>query len=160
VQQQGGSILSRVDGDVTVLHLTEVEKREGDIMERDYSRAQEQFRNISEVEAFRANYGSEKSFRADYASAIRQALAILARIQAEQREFILKQRSAYLWKPHADAITFLINNSHRLQAQFGTLLGMAEHRGLIDKATALNATLQKLHLQVQTAAKALQDAGN
>ncbi len=245
VQQQGASILSRVEGDVTVLHLIEVEKREGEIMENDYSRAQEQFRNISrlkkavdsrtgtlpgrarseprsqavhhrstpppdhdlpagvtgaievsklktmedtirnfvmaadprsanlvplqagnlplsnpEVEAFRASHGSEKSFRAEYAGAVRQALAIIARIQAEQREFILKQRSAYLWRPHADAIAFLINTSQRLQEQCGTLLGMAEQRGLTEKVTALKSTLQKLRSQIQAAARALQDTGS
>jgi len=244
VQQQGASILSRVEGDVTVQQLTEVEKREGEIMESDYNRAQEQFRNISklkkavdartaglrpvlppsesgipaahrsmapppdhdlpagvtgaievaklkamedairtfvlaadpksanivplhtgnlplssaEVEVFRANYGAEKSFRAEYAGAIRQALAIVARIQVEQREFILKQRSAYLWKPHADAITFLIHSAQRLQEQCGSLLFMAEQRGLSDKVTAMNGALQKLRFQVQAAAKTLQGA--
>ena len=248
VQEQGASILSRVNGDITVQHLTEVEKREREILEGDYGRAQEHFRNISklkkavdsrnsslrsapvfthaetgnpavyrsampppdhdlptgvtgaievaklknmedaictfvsaadpkcanvvpieggnlplsnaEVEAFRANYGGEKSYRAEYAAAIRQSLAIIARIQVEQREYILKQRSAYLWKPHADSMTFLINTAQRLQEQCGSLLGMAEHRGLSDKVTAMSGTLQKMRLQVQAAAKALQEAGN
>ena len=49
VQQQGGSIMSRVDGDVTVQHLTEVEEQQTEIMQTEYGRAQEQFRKISKL---------------------------------------------------------------------------------------------------------------
>src|SRR5262249_42405166 len=45
VQQAGGSILSKVEGEVTVKELAEVEPDV--LLGKDYSRAQEQFRNVS-----------------------------------------------------------------------------------------------------------------
>ena len=251
VQQQGGSIMSRVDGDVTVQHPAEVEKQQTEIMQTEYGRAQEQFRKISklkkavdsrtgahphaaaaaaaahaplpgvpsgstahaagvdeavpagvnkgierdklrsmedsirkfilaadprssnvvplrngnmalsnaEVDAFRPDYGAEKSFRADYAGALRQTVAIQACIQAELQEFNSKQSSAYLWKPHADALAFLIGAAQKAQEQCGGVLVAAEQRGLADKATAITSSLQKMRQQVQLAAKALQGDG-
>jgi hypothetical protein len=248
VQQQGASIMSRVDGDVTVQHLAEVEEQQAEIMQTEYGLAQEQFRKISklkkavdsrtgahpraaaahatvpgvptgrtahapgvgeavpagvnpsieqgklrsmeesirnfilaadprsanvvplrngntalsnpEVDAFRADYGAEKSFRADYASALRRTVAIQARLQSELQEFKNKQSSAYLWKPHADALAFLIGAAQKLQEQCGRVLAVAEQRGLADKATAITASLRKMRQQVQFAAKALQGDGN
>jgi hypothetical protein len=246
VQQQGASILSRVDGDVTVKHLTEVEEQETEILQTEYGRAQEHFRRISkfkkavdtrtkgqpqpevaaraaasakarvahvpemaehvpaaintvleesklrsmedsirnfvlaadpnsanivplrggnlalsgaEVDSFRAQYGGEKSFRADYAGALRQAVCLQARMLAELQEFGAKQKSAYLWKPHADALTYLMTSAQRLQQQCQEILVVAEQRGLADKITALNGSLQKLRGQIQVAARALQGSG-
>jgi hypothetical protein len=251
VQAQGASILSRVDGDVTVKHLTEV--KESEIMQTEYGRAQEDFRKISkfkkavdtrtaaqprplapvipsapppafpaevprysqvpdvadslppganaaveqgnieavessirnfviaadpkaanvvpmrygnlslsnaEVEAFRADYSGEKSFRADYARALRAAVNLQARLIAELREFSAKQASAYLWKPHADALTYLMTSSQKLQEQCDEILATADQRGLAEKSSALNTSLQKLRMQVQLAARALQDNSN
>jgi hypothetical protein len=45
VQQDGGSILSRVDGEVTVKNLADVE--ENSIMKQEYGKAQENFRKVS-----------------------------------------------------------------------------------------------------------------
>jgi hypothetical protein len=249
VQQQGGSIMSRVDGDVTVQHLAAVEEQQSEIMQTEYGRAQEQFRKISklkkavdsrtrahphaaaaahapvpgvlsgrtahapgvgenvpagvnttveqgklrsmessirsfilaadprscnvvplrhgnmvlshaEVDAFRADYGAEKSFRADSAGALRQTVAIQARIEAELQEFNSKQSSAYLWKPHADALAFLIGAAQKAQEQCRGILVVAEQRGLTDKATAITGSLQKMRQQMQLAAKALQGDGN
>ncbi|MGZ4827847.1 MAG: hypothetical protein ACXVY9_10815 [Terriglobales bacterium] len=247
VQEQGGSIMSRVDGDVTVLNLTEVEQHEGEILHSDYRGAQEQLRKISvlkkavdsrtgarphapaaavaahaaaslsgsgqlphvpeagdpvtggvaielgklrviedsirnfilaadpnaanvvplhngnlsltnaEVEAYRANYGAEKSFRSDYTAAVRQAIAIYARIQVELQEYNSKLGSAYLWKPHADSLAFLINSAQRLQEQCGAVLSVAEQRGLADKVNAITGALQKMRQQLHLAAKALQE---
>jgi hypothetical protein len=251
VQQQGGSIMSRVDGDVTVQHLTAVEEQQTEIMRAEYGQAQEQFRNISrlkkavdsrtgahphaaaataaahapvpgvlsgrsahapgvgeafaagvnpaieqgklrsmessirnfilaadprsanvvplrngnvalsnaELDAFRTDFGSEKSFRADYAGVLRRAVAIQARIQLELHEFNGKQRSAYLWKPHADALAFLIGAAQKVQEECGGVLVVAEQRGLAEKATAVTSSLQKMHQRVQLAAKALQGDG-
>lgn len=245
VQQQGGSILSRVDGDVTVQHLAEVEERETEILQSEYGRAQEHFRKISkfkkavdtrtkgqpqprvtvavpaaasaraahvpdaaehvpagintavelgklhameesirnfvlaadpkaanvvplrdgnlslsaaEVDAFRASYGEEKSFRADYAAALRQTVAIQGGMTAELQGFSAKKKSAYLWKPHADAITYLLTYAKKLEEQCRAIVKMAEQRGLAEKTAAMNASLQKLRAQVQVAAAALKDA--
>ena len=247
VQQQGGSIMSRVDGDVTVKHLTDVE--ENKIMETEYGRAQEQFRKISkfkkavdtrsagrpapaaapvpprpaatsrpakaphvptehlpmrgmdvtleesklrsmqdsvrnfvlaadpksanvvplkngnlvltaaEVEIFRAEYLGEKSFRGDFASAVCLVVAIQACMSMELREFTAKRNSAYLWKPHADSLTFLVSRAQRAQEQCGAVIDTAQKRGLGEKVNAMNASLQKMRVQVQLVAQALEKVG-
>ena len=58
VQQEGGSIMSRVDGDVTVKHLADVE--EGHILKQEYGRAQEHFHKVSK---FKKAVDSRRSAR-------------------------------------------------------------------------------------------------
>ena len=253
VQEQGGSIMSRVDGDVTVKHLTEV--KESEVLNAEYGSAQESFRKISmfkkavdtrtrsgsrpmapgqehhapatstgrspghapasalaasvpwveqvpsainpaveqgklrtmedsirnfvlaadpkaanivplrngnlvlsgaEVDAFRTDYGGEKSFRADYAASLRTIMALQGRFLAEIFEFKARQGSAYLWKPHADALTWLVTAAQKVEQQCGEILKVADQRGLADKAAILNASVQKLKTHIQMAAKALQ----
>jgi hypothetical protein len=251
VQDQGGSIMSRVDGDVIVKHLTEVE--ESTIMKQEYGRAKEQFRNVSrlkkavdsrrsgrgaeapappaasqlpsmtrpkprvkepkpletgslaeapalsggsaiedgktqntldsirsfvraaqgnwnmvpirngnialtaaEAEAFRADTLTEKSFRGDYATLLTQSVAILARMTMELEDYNSKRDSAYLWKPHADALTYLISAAGRVLSNATSVLAVAEQRGLVDKAKALNASLDRMKAQTALVAKALQ----
>jgi hypothetical protein len=113
-----------------------------------------------ELDAFRALYGDEKSFRADYAAALRRIISIQARLTAELQGFSAKQKSAYLWKPHADALTYLFTCVQRLEEQCRAILKMGEQRGLTDKISAMNASLQKLRVQVQAAAKALKGASD
>ena len=253
VQQDGGSIMSRVDGDVTVKHLTEV--KESEVLNAEYGSAQESFRKISmfkkavdtrtrsgsrpmapgqehhapaistgrspghapapalaasvpwveqvpsainpaveqgklrtmedsirnfvlaadpkaanivplrngnlvlsgaEVDAFRTDYGGEKSFRADYAASLRTIMALQGRFLAEIFEFKARQGSAYLWKPHADALTWLVTAAQKVEQQCGEILKVADQRGLAEKAATLNASVQKLKTHIQMAAKALQ----
>ena len=45
MQREGGSILSRLEGDITVKQLTEVET--GQILAEDYQYAQDEFRKVS-----------------------------------------------------------------------------------------------------------------
>jgi hypothetical protein len=247
VQKQGGSMSSRVDGDVTVKHLAEVQ--EGEILKTEYGRAQEHFRAISkfkkavdvrtgaqpramaasaraaepvpvlvpasvpvvpeaaisgvdpaieagklqtmedsirnfimaadpesanvvplrsanvgltaaEVDAFRVQYGSEKSFRADFTNALRYAVALQARFITELKEYSAKESSEYLWKPHADSLTWLMTAAQKFDEACGELLHTAEQRGLTEKAAALNGSLQKVRTQVQLSAKALRGNGS
>src|SRR3954469_7587800 len=58
VQQEGGSIMARVDGDVTVKHLTDV--HEGHILKQEYGRAQEHFQKVSK---FKKAVDSRRSAR-------------------------------------------------------------------------------------------------
>jgi len=247
VQQEGASIMSRVDGDVMVKHLAEVE--EDSILNQEYGRAQERFRKISqfkkavdtrrgaraggarmaasatpavgapatpapattpaagapaaanisleagklrnleetimtfvraaesksahivplrqgnlgltpaEVEAYRADFRNEKSFRADYAAAMRQIVALIARMRGELQELDSKKHSAYLWKPHADSLTYMLAVADGLNAKVAQLLAMAEQRGLGDKSTAMTASLTKLQAEVQSVAGKLQGLG-
>lgn len=254
IQEQGGSISTRVEGDVTVQHLADVE--EDRILHTEYGKAQEHFRKISkfkravdrrnagrpgggaspfvtpesappprveeplfassptvlaqetapggfnpvveegklrsmqdsirnfvkaadpraagvfplrkgnlallpqEIEGFRNDYSGEKSFRADYASALRQIVALQACLLTELQEFQAKQKSAYLWKPHADALTYLLSAAQKAEQQYEAVVAVAQQRGLTDKIQALTGSLQRLRTQVQNAAKGLEKAGS
>lgn len=248
VQQEGASVMSRVDGDVTVKHLEEVEEDQS--LSLEYGRAQEHFRKISkykkavdkrmpgkpgapavaaaaaapgaqaapaaaaaaaatpvmaasvpvdalqesritnvgefirnflagappatkavivpmphgnvvvspaEAEAFRADYRGEKSFRADYANCLVQMVSMQGRMAAEFKDYSAKKASSqYLWKPHADSLTYLLAAANREMGKAGELIGLAQKRGLADKVTAITATLEKLRTQVREVAIALQ----
>ena len=284
VQREGGSILSRVDGDITVKHLTELETQQEQILLEDYQNSQDQFRKVSkykkavdskragrstyapipprtaapeaprpvvaapviptaafalqpvastmpqapapapqaemrpamkqqpeilavppsqavqnavhegkihstretiknhvrsadtrlahivpvkksklvlsaaEVEAFRADYHGEKSFRADYANVIMMMVAYLSRMIVEVDEYNQKATSAYLWKPHADALTYLLSTLQRIILEAEQVKKVAEGRGLQDKATALEVSLGKLKKYAQTVSHTLQAA--
>ncbi len=253
VQEEGGSIMARVDGDVTVQQLAEVEENE--ILRTEYGRAQEAFRKISkmkkavdirgsarpaasappvarpaavptrrpavapaaappsarsvgsetviiknlleesklkgvedslcefvraaapdwnhvvpvrrgeitlsasEIEAFRADYGDEKSFRADYAAALRLIIALQARLMEELEDYRTKRKSAHLWQPHADTLAYLLEATRRTIGTCGPVLATAHQRGLKDKATALDASLQKLRTQSELVTKTLENKG-
>ena len=228
-QQQGASIMSKVDGDVTFQHLEAVGD---DVLNVEYGRAQEQFRNVStfkkavdkkmpgsrpavvagggamaavapaaihsdleegkiratadsirnfaraadtkaitlvvplphgncaltaaEAEAFRADFLQEKSFRADYARSMQRAVCVSNRMIIEMRDYHAKRRSEYLWKPHADALTYLLAAANRETGNAGALIGLAQQRGLTDKISAMKATIDKLRGQCQNVAAALQ----
>jgi hypothetical protein len=251
VQQAGGSIMAKVEGDVTVKQLADVQ--EDQILETEYGRAQEHLRNVSrfkkavdirtgqkaaaasaatssrphpataqsargviahgggsaaeigksldrtveegklrtmlesirnfiyaadpkaanifpmrngnlplsqpEVEAFKAEFRGEKSFRGDFAQALANSVALLARMIVELDDFRQRQNSAYLWKPHADSLAFLLQQANRLQEECGAILHVAEGRGLVDKVNGMTATLQKLRTQCVNVAKALEGVG-
>ncbi len=230
--QQGASIMSKVDGDVTMQHLEQV----GDhVLNVEYGRAQEQFRKVSqfkkavdkkmpgggarpavavggaaaaaapapaamvndleegrirsisesirnfvragenkgaavivplphgncsvtasEVEAFRADFLQEKSFRADYARCMQRAVVLNTRMIAEMRDYQAKRGSEYLWKPHADALAYLLASANRETENAGALIGLAQQRGLSDKISAMKATVDKLRTQCTQVAAALQ----
>jgi hypothetical protein len=256
VQEEGASIMSKVEGDVTVKHLAEVDDHH--LMNQEYGKAQENFRKIStfkkavdkrggkpasayaaaasphhathsqpaaparshgpahttpagpgpgaipkhlnpveetkinsqldamrsfvrvaekschvipltkgnmgitpnEAEALRSDFAHEKSFRADFANATAMLVALGARLKVEEVEFREKQGSAYLWKPHADAIAYII---HRSQEAFGVanqMMDLAEKRGLQDKAAALRASSLKLREMLTHSAALLKTAGS
>lgn len=248
VEKEGGSIMSRVDGDVTVKHLTEVE--EAAILKQEYGHAQQHFhkvskfkkavdsrrsgrppaaaaaaspgnlppavaaravrpagvqsiadapgralggvnpieenkikglaesirnfvrsneggnvvsvRNISlaltpgELEAFKSDYGTEKSFRSDYAAMVTYIVAMHTRMHQEMDDYKSKRSSAYLWKPHADSLTYLITAGNKAVEEGTKLVGLAEQRGLGDKAKGMQASVEKLRAQIGVAAQTLQ----
>ena len=110
----------------------------------------------SEAEALRADYGGEKSFRADYAQCVGFLVAMMARVEVEMHEFIDKQGSAYLWKPHADAITFLINLTGEAFQTAEQLIALAQQRGLTERVNAMRATMLRVQKLMQDAATRLQ----
>jgi hypothetical protein len=115
---------------------------------------------LSEAEALRADFAHEKSFRADYANSIAMLVALMARLKVEEVEFGEKQGSAYLWKPHADAIAYIIQRSQDAFATANQMIELAEKRGLQDKAGALNASCLKLRQALQHSAALLKTAGS
>jgi hypothetical protein len=254
VQQEGGSIMARVDGDVTVKHLADVEGEK--IASQEYGRAQEHFRKIAkykkavdtrrggrataaaaaaanagpaggppppsrfagppvqkatvmaepqgrthahaaeeakvrgviesirtfirandgktqaqnivpmrngnlvlnptEVDAFKADYGTERSFRADYANSAAMMMALTTRMQQEVEDYRAKRDSAHLWKPHADSLQALLALSQRTLEESVGVLATAEQRGLADKVKALQASQEKLRQFMQIATQTLQ----
>jgi hypothetical protein len=110
-----------------------------------------------EIESFRADFGDERSFRADYATAHRRVIALLGRVMAEAKDFESKQNSEFLWKPHADSLTFLLNMARGSLDQATKLATTAEQRGLAEKASAMKTSLQRLQAEMQRAAQALEE---
>jgi hypothetical protein len=257
VQDKGASIMSKVEGDITVKHLADVQEEH--VMNQEYGKAQENFRKIStfkkvidkrgggkpvsafaaaashvpqqapapalsahhgaahaahtgaaapaappkslnpveeskinaqldairsfvrvaerschvvpltrgnlsitpqEADALRADHAHEKSFRADYANAMSILAAIMARLIVEEVEFREKGSSAYLWKPHADAITYLVHRSQEAFAQVNQMIELCEKRGLKDKAEAIKASALKLRVALQQTAATLKTASS
>jgi hypothetical protein len=265
VQKGGGSILSRVEGDITVQHLSKVPA--GELLEEDYQHAQDEFRKVSryqkavdkhpgrppaalaapippepvqqpaphparppetpmfpaasrlqttpsrgvevlavppsqavqnavqegkihsarqqikelvrnptdpkyahivtvkktkltlsaaEIEAFRADYDGEKSFRASYAALVMTIVAYLSRMIVEVDEYNQKAGSAYLWKPHADALGYLLSTLERLNMEAEQLMAVARARGLSEKAAALKTSLGKVKEYAKTVSQTLQ----
>jgi hypothetical protein len=112
----------------------------------------------AEVEAFRADNEGEKSFRANYAALMMTLVAYLSRMIVEVDEYNQKAGSAYLWKPHADALGYLLATLERLSLEGGQLMAVARARGLADKACALEASLDKLKDYAKTVSQTLRTA--
>ena len=257
VQEEGASILSRIEGDITVGELSNV--KEAELMNKEYGQAQEHFRKISkfqkvvdnrrrgapapahahhaappphsspathraaasasparhrdleplsappmpaaineledskvraqmeairsfvrisekssfvvplvkgvlnitpiEAETLRADFGMEKSFRAEYANMVGYMLALMARLVVEGEEMKAKQDSAYLWKPHADSIAYLMHSSRYVFDKANVTLATAETRGLDEKVAAMKATMIKLRMAMQQSAALLTALG-
>lgn len=113
----------------------------------------------AEIEAFRANYSGEKSFRADYVNALVSIVSLIGRMGIELADFKSKRSSAYQWKPHADALSVLLNMGREVNNRAMTVAELAERRGLKDKSSAIHASLTKLRDQVQVVAETLQTLG-
>jgi hypothetical protein len=112
----------------------------------------------TEVEAYKADYQGEKSFRADYAALTMTIVAYLSRMIVEVDEYNQKANSAYLWKPHADALGYLLSALERLNMEAGAVMAIARARGLHDKAAALQTSLDRLKDYAKTVSQTLQAA--
>ncbi|MBI2682147.1 MAG: hypothetical protein HYX26_02835 [Acidobacteriales bacterium] len=114
----------------------------------------------SEIEAFKADYSAEKSFRADYAEILCYLGGVVARITVESVEYKLKAKSEYLWKPHADALTCLFQFAETAFARAENLLEVAKQRGLTEKGNALRASVVRCRQTIQESAMLLKTAGS
>jgi hypothetical protein len=111
----------------------------------------------TEIESFRADFGNERSFRADYAATQCRVLSILGRVMSEGKDFEAKQNSEFLWKPHADSLAFLLAAGRTAAEDASRLAGLAEQRGLADKAAAMRTTLQRLQAEMQRVAQMMEN---
>jgi hypothetical protein len=109
----------------------------------------------AEADAYCADHLEEKSFRADNARCLVQNVALLARITTELSELEQKRNSAHLWKPHADALMFLVERAREMEKQNATVVQVAQQRGLAEKVNALNTSAGKLREKSELALKAL-----
>jgi hypothetical protein len=116
--------------------------------------------STAEVESFKADYQTEKSFRADYANVMMTIVAYLARMVIEVDEYNHKASSAYLWKPHADALGYLVSTLERLSMEADQVISVARARGLAEKADSLAASLDKLRDYGKTVSQTLQSANH
>jgi hypothetical protein len=114
----------------------------------------------AEVESFKADYQGEKSFRSDYASVMMTIVAYLLRMVVEVDEYNHKASSAYLWKPHADALGYLVSTLERLTMEAEQVMAVARGRGLSEKADTLSASLEKLREYGKTVSQTLQSAAH
>lgn len=114
----------------------------------------------AEVESFKADYQTEKSFRSDYANVMMTIVAYLARMVIEVDEYNHKAGSAYLWKPHADALGYLVSTLERLSMEAEQVISVARARGLAEKADSLAASLDKLRDYGKTVSQTLQSANH
>ncbi len=112
----------------------------------------------AEVEAYRADLEGEKSFRASYAAIMMTIVAYLGRMIVEVDEYNQKAASAYLWKPHADALNYLLTTLDRLDMEARQLMAVARARGLADKSSALQTSIDKLKDYAKTVSQTLQAA--
>jgi hypothetical protein len=110
----------------------------------------------AEVEAFRADYGEEDSFRARYAAMMQILVAYLALMIVEVDGYNQRARSDYLWKPHADALNYLLSTLDKQRMEAQELMAVARASGLSDKATALQASLEKVNNYAKTVSQTLQ----
>jgi hypothetical protein len=116
--------------------------------------------SAAEVESFKADYQTEKSFRSDYANLMMTIVAYLSRMVIEVDEYNNKASSAYLWKPHADALGYLISTLERLSMEAEQVIAVARARGLSEKADSLAASLDKLREYGKTVSRTLQSASH
>lgn len=110
----------------------------------------------AEVEAFRAEFADEKSFRSDFAASLMQMAALDARLLAQLQEFEKTKHTTYNWKPHADALAHLLSTGGEFADHAMELAGLAAQRGLNDKSVALSESVEKVRPRGRAAAEALQ----
>ena len=107
----------------------------------------------AEADAYCADHLDETSFRADNARALVQTVALVARISTEIEELKQKQNSLHLWKTHGDSIGYLLKEGQRVTADATRVVGLAQQRGLGEKASALTTSLQRLQAKSSEASE-------
>lgn len=110
----------------------------------------------AEMEAFQADYGDERSFRADCAASLVSMASLDARLCAHLQEFERTKESPYNWKAHADALAHLLSVGRNIATSSMDLAATARQRGLKEKSDALYESIEKLRPNGRAAVEALQ----
>jgi hypothetical protein len=97
---------------------------------------------VGKSRLFAPSCGEEKSFRASYAAMT--IVAYLSRMIVEVDDYNQKAGSAYLEKPHADALNYLLTTLDRLKTEAEQLMAVARARGLADEPAVLQVSIDKL----------------
>ena len=87
---------------------------------------------------------TEKSFRADFNSAVRRAVGLLAAIQEESALYKLRRHGDHLWKKCIDALVYLLYSGRETLPTLEELAQDAGRRGLQEKADQLWQTAARL----------------
>ncbi len=105
----------------------------------------------SESSAFSTEFPpTEKSFRAEYARGIQNAVACMARIQDQMFLFFESRgTSEHRWKAYHDALLYLMYYANGEADRLARLAADTQARGLKDKAAILASTVEKLRGVVQ-----------
>ena len=111
-----------------------------------------------ESQAFVAEHPEiEQSFRAECSRSITHAIGLISRIGDEVMAYQETKGIEYRWKPHYDALVYLL---YRGRHEKETLLRLAEEsrrRGLPDKSKQLLSTSGKLEPALSTVASILSE---
>jgi hypothetical protein len=98
----------------------------------------------SEADAYCADYARESSFRGDNVRVLKRIPALIARMTSEIGQIERQQDLKYLWRPHAESLMLLLFICDEVEKKASELTQLSTQRGLTDKVSALNASLQKL----------------
>jgi hypothetical protein len=98
-----------------------------------------------EAAAFRTSFPeAEKSFRAEFATGITHAIAILSLADDELAAYGQKKGTEYLWKKHYDTLLFLLHEGREHIDRMNNLAAATEKKGLSEKARQLKQSVEKL----------------
>lgn len=109
-----------------------------------------------EIEAFRADYHEEQSFRGKFVSSLTRFIAIHIRVSDELEAYNSQLQSAYLWKAHADSLAYLLTAGQRAIEAGEPILQAAQERGLAEQVYVLKTAMHRLRTQAGEVTQALQ----
>jgi hypothetical protein len=99
----------------------------------------------AEAEAYCADYLEEKSMRAEVGRILLRMVAVSARIGTELEELKRSQKSASLWKLHADSLVVLLEVARAVnQIATRVIKLISDQGGTAEQAQCVRASLSKL----------------
>jgi len=109
----------------------------------------------SEADAYGASFLEEKSLRADVARTLIRMVSISARISTELEELKRSQKMSSVWKLHADSVVVLLDMASSSTEDAGSVAKTTEQKGSPAATAAIHASVQKLRLHTDLAARTL-----